>query len=29
MKKLQQKVMKTDFSWAASAEVYLGLYNSL
>ena len=28
-KKLQQKVMKTDFSWSASAEVYLGLYNSL
>ena len=29
MKKLQQKVMKTDFSWSASAEKYAALYNSL
>ena len=29
MKKLQQKVMKTDFSWAASAGQYAELYNNL
>jgi len=29
MKKLQQKVMKTDFSWSASAEQYAALYNNL
>lgn len=29
MKKLQQKVMKTDFSWSASAEKYAELYDNL
>ena len=29
MKKLQQKVMKTDFSWAVSADAYAALYNNL
>ncbi|MBR6676924.1 MAG: starch synthase, partial [Clostridia bacterium] len=29
MKKLQQKVMKTDFSWSASAEQYADLYYNL
>ncbi len=29
MKKLQQKVMKTDFSWSASADQYAELYDNL
>ena len=28
-KKLTVKIMKTDFSWTASAEKYLALYESL
>ena len=28
-KKLVRKIMKTDFSWSASAEQYLQMYNEL
>ena len=27
--KVMQRAMKTDFSWAASAKLYIGLYKEL